>query len=77
MKSILLAVLLDLILGDPYSFPPHPVKLMGRIIYGEEKFIRDQKLPLKTAGFLISILNISLSFLIPYFLLKAFEGQKK
>ncbi len=46
MKSILLAVLLDLILGDPYSFP-HPVKLMGgRIIYGgEEKFIRDQKLP--------------------------------
>ncbi len=43
MKSILLAVLLDLILGDPYSFPSGETN--GRIIYGEEKFIRDQKLP--------------------------------
>ena len=91
MKSILLAVLLDLILGDPYSFP-HPVKLMGRIIYAEEKFIRDvigeswtlshsmvfhsQSIFLKILGFIISILNISLSFFIPYFLLKVLEGQK-
>lgn len=36
MMNIILAVILDFILGDPYSFP-HPVKLMGNIISREEK----------------------------------------
>ena len=73
MKSILIAILVDLILGDPYSFP-HPVKLMGEIISLEEKLARKISKcgkGLKFAGFLISILNIFLAFILPYFLLKA------
>ncbi len=37
--EILLAFILDLMLGDP-AFPPHPVVLMGRIITGAEKGLR-------------------------------------
>lgn len=97
MKSILIAVVIDLILGDPYSFP-HPVKLMGRIIYIEEKLIRKiNKYPsalpqedkeshlchsqgqgrifnLKIAGLVMTILNISIAFILPYFLLKWLKG---
>src|SRR5699024_9923572 len=40
MISICLAVILDFILGDPYSFP-HPVKLMGNIISFEERIVRN------------------------------------
>lgn len=72
MKSILIAALVDLILGDPYNFP-HPVKLMGKIISLEEKLARKiskSGKALKFAGLLISILNISLAFILPYFLLK-------
>lgn len=39
MKYLLIAVILDLILGDPYNFP-HPVKLMGKLISLEEKLVR-------------------------------------
>ncbi|MBQ1472584.1 MAG: cobalamin biosynthesis protein CobD [Lachnospiraceae bacterium] len=37
--EILLACILDLILGDP-AFPPHPVVVMGRIISWAEKALR-------------------------------------
>ena len=37
--SIIIAVILDFIIGDPYSFP-HPVKLMGKIIDFEERQAR-------------------------------------
>ncbi|MBQ2503711.1 MAG: cobalamin biosynthesis protein, partial [Lachnospiraceae bacterium] len=37
--EILLACILDLILGDP-AFPPHPVVVMGRIISWAEKVLR-------------------------------------
>lgn len=73
--SIVLAVILDFIIGDPYSFP-HPVKLMGTIISFEEKIIRNiakSKEGLKTSGFIIVIINISLVFYVPYFLLKYLE----
>ena len=77
MKYILIAVILDLILGDPYSFP-HPVKLMGRIISLEEKNIRkfNKIFNLKFAGLLITILNISLAFTLPYFLLKMLKQSR-
>lgn len=39
LKLIGLAVILDFILGDPYSFP-HPVKLMGNLINLEDRILR-------------------------------------
>lgn len=73
MISVFLAVLLDLLIGDPYRFP-HPVKLMGRIITFEEKLIRSMAKSnnaLRLSGLIIVILNISLAFFIPFLILKA------
>lgn len=75
MISILMASIIDFIIGDPYNFP-HPVKLMGRIISMEDRFahkITDNKKGLKLLGLMIVLLNISLAFFIPYFLLKAIK----
>lgn len=78
MSNILIAVLLDTILGDPYSFP-HPVKLMGRLISYEEKVARmisNSKTGLKFAGLVIVILNLLLGFFVPYLLLKYIKQYK-
>lgn len=73
--SILIAAALDLIIGDPYSFP-HPVKLMGRIISFEDnlfrKIARDKNL--KFMGFLIVLINISIGFMLPYLLLNSIKN---
>lgn len=76
--SILIAVLLDFLIGDPYSFP-HPVKLMGRIISLEDKLahgVTKNRKALKFLGLTIVILNISLAFFVPYYLLKIIKGYK-
>lgn len=76
--SIIFAVILDFIIGDPYYFP-HPVKLMGRIISFEEKIVRKitkSKISLKLAGFIIVIINISGAFLLVFFLLRYLEQYK-
>lgn len=78
MLNIFLAVLLDLIIGDPYSFP-HPVKLMGNIINLEEKLIRrffKSKKHLKIAGLFVVVINIFLAFLIPFLLLNMLKDNK-
>ena len=70
--SIIIAVIVDFIIGDPYNFP-HPVKLMGNIINFEEKFIRSlfkSKVGLNLGGLLIVVVNISIGFLFPLVLLK-------
>lgn len=70
MISIVTGVILDFLIGDPYSFP-HPVKLMGKVILFEEKIARNQfKDSLKIMGFIIVIINIFLGFFIPYYILK-------
>lgn len=77
MKSILIAILLDILIGDPYWFP-HPVKLMGRFISMEENLARKlttSKTGLKVAGLLIVIINICLGFFIPYFILISVKGN--
>lgn len=75
---IIIAIILDWILGDPYNFP-HPIRLMGRLISVEEKYIRkitkSQK-GLKIAGLLISVLNIFLTFILPFMLLKSIEKYR-
>ena len=78
MNSILIAVVLDMIIGDPYSFP-HPVKLMGKIISLEEKYARrifKTKKGLKWAGFIIVFLNIVLAFTIPFLLLNIIKEYR-
>ena len=78
MNSVLMGVILDLIIGDPYSFP-HPVKLMGRIISIEERYARQifkTKKGLKWGGLIIVFLNIVLAFSIPYFLLNSIKKYK-
>lgn len=75
---IIIAVILDFIIGDPYSFP-HPVKLMGNIINLEEKWIRkitDSKSGLKLGGFVIVIVNILFGFFIPFIILKYLRPYK-
>ena len=78
MISICLAVILDFILGDPYSFP-HPVKLMGNIISFEERIARkidNGRGVLKLLGFIIVVINILIGFFLPYYLLKTLERYK-
>ena len=63
-----LAVLLDLIFGDPYHIP-HPVTYIGKAIRAVEKRIRRSGMPLKLGGFLLLLLMVtgvygSLSFLL-------------
>ncbi len=76
--SIILAVFLDFIIGDPYSFP-HPVKLMGTIISFEEKIARKitgSNKGLKFSGLTIVISNILLGFFVPYILLNSIKQYK-
>lgn len=78
LLNILAAVLLDFILGDPYSFP-HIVKLMGKIISLEEKLARKiskSKSGLKISGFIIVIVNICLGVFCPYVLLNLLKPYK-
>lgn len=78
MINILIASFVDFLIGDPYDFP-HPVKLMGKIIFCEERFIRritNSKKGLKISGLIMGITNILLVFFIPYCLLKFIEEYK-
>ncbi len=78
LLSIIIAVIIDFIIGDPYSFP-HPVKLMGNIINFEEKIVRktaNSRFSLRLGGFIIVVLNVSLGFLIPLILLNSLKECK-
>lgn len=76
MFDLILAVILDWIIGDPYWFP-HPVIYIGKLIRFLEKSLRkisktDEALGL--AGLIIVIVICSVSFFIPYALLKLTSG---
>ncbi|PKM94748.1 MAG: cobalamin biosynthesis protein CobD [Firmicutes bacterium HGW-Firmicutes-1] len=61
MKNIIilmLAVLLDLIFGDPYHIP-HPITYIGKMIRLIEKGIRKTKMPLRLGGFLLMLSSVS------------------
>lgn len=73
--DIILAVLLDLLIGDPYSFP-HPVKYMGKLISAEDNLQRKifkTKRGLKIGGFIIVFLNICIAYFVPFLLLKSIK----
>lgn len=72
MIDIIAAIVIDYILGDPYSFP-HPVKVMGNLINLEDEFIRNRitdERKLRLLGFLVAMFNIMISFLIGFTILK-------
>jgi len=70
--DLLIALVIDMLIGDPYSFP-HPVRLMGKLIEYEEKTARKiarKDKELKIFGGLIVLVNILIAFVIPYFILR-------
>jgi adenosylcobinamide-phosphate synthase len=72
MIDIIVAVILDLIIGDPQGFP-HPVRLFGNMISAEEKFVRKiakSDAVLKLGGFFIVLVNVAFVYTIPFFMLK-------
>ncbi|WP_251860122.1 adenosylcobinamide-phosphate synthase CbiB [Clostridium sp. Marseille-Q2269] len=73
--DIIIAVIIDWIIGDPYWFP-HPVIYIGKLISFLEKKFRGKakkEESLKCYGELIVIIVCIISFLIPYVLLKIFN----
>lgn len=70
--DILIAVLIDWILGDPYGFP-HPVIYIGKLIgFLEKKFRKKAKSEenLKLYGGLIVLIVTFTGFIIPFIILK-------
>ncbi|WP_027624233.1 adenosylcobinamide-phosphate synthase CbiB [Clostridium lundense] len=69
--DILLAVIIDWIVGDPYWFP-HPVIYIGKLISFLDKrgrkFCKSNK-ALKAFGGLIVVIVASISFIIPFLIL--------
>lgn len=64
--SMMLAYILDKLLGDPKWFP-HPVIYIGKLIAGTEKLIRQiakTKLALKIGGLVLWILTVGMTFII-------------
>lgn len=62
LYPILIAYCMDLLLGDPQSFRPHPVRLIGKLIKKSEKLLLtgDKKLN----GILIVIIVAGITFMV-------------
>lgn len=76
--SIYLGYILDLIIGDPYSFP-HPVKYIGKLIKILENAIRrvfKSDKGLKAGGFILCISTVLITYIITYLVLKLFSFNK-
>ncbi|MCP4161910.1 MAG: cobalamin biosynthesis protein CobD [Deltaproteobacteria bacterium] len=63
-----LALILDLIVGDPHNFP-HPVRWMGNAISFFEPYFRKIKLSLRVTGGLFAVSLILLTLYLSYTLL--------
>jgi adenosylcobinamide-phosphate synthase len=76
MIDFFAALLIDFIIGDPQGFP-HPVRLMGTIIAFQEKAARKvskSNTMLKICGAFIVLINLTISFFIPYYILRTLKG---
>lgn len=79
MIDLVLAVLFDWLIGDPPAWP-HPVKLMGRLIAAEERWVRAgaqrvqkqaaRQRVLVAGGGAMVLLNLGLTFGLLYLLLR-------
>ena len=73
--SIYTGYALDLIIGDPYSFP-HPVRFIGKLISIVEKYIRkitSTDRGLKIAGFFLWFITVGVTFGTTYFVVNLFK----
>ena len=73
--SIYTGYALDLIVGDPYSFP-HPVRFIGKLISIVEKYIRkitSTDRGLKIAGFFLWFITVGVTFGTTYFVVNLFK----
>ena len=61
---VIIGFLLDCLIGDPYHFP-HPIRLIGRLITGTERYIRKQYQDLRKGGRVLVIIVLLISTLIP------------
>lgn len=64
VMPLFLAFLLDFIIGDPYKLP-HPVRLIGKSIAVFEKITRKVFKNEKTAGTVMALIIMILSFIVP------------
>ena len=72
MYDILIAIILDWLIGDPYWFP-HPIKFIGKLIKTLEdlgrKYIKSNR-AMRLFGGLIVIIVSFLCFIIPFIILQ-------
>ena len=76
--TMVVAYILDLIIGDPYSFP-HPVRFIGNLIRFIETKIRDiskNSKQLKIGGFVLWIVTVGTTFLVTYLVLNLVSLSK-
>ncbi|MDB8791228.1 adenosylcobinamide-phosphate synthase CbiB [Romboutsia sp. 1001216sp1] len=70
--SIYIGYIIDLIVGDPYSFP-HPVRYIGKLIKKTESIIRKKAKSdkaLKTGGFFLWFIVVGITYLFTYLIIK-------
>lgn len=73
--SIYIGYIIDLIIGDPYSFP-HPVRYIGKLIKVTENKIRNiakTDKGLKIGGFVLWTITVGLTYLVTYMIVKLFS----
>lgn len=70
--SIYIGYIIDLIVGDPYSFP-HPVRYIGKLIKKTESIIRKKAKSgkdLKIGGFFLWFIVVGTTYLVTYLIIK-------
>ena len=70
--SIYIGYIIDLIIGDPYSFP-HPVRFIGKLIKITEDQIRKvakNDKALKIGGFILWFITVGVTYFVTYLIVK-------
>ncbi|MGL5754421.1 MAG: adenosylcobinamide-phosphate synthase CbiB [Paraclostridium sp.] len=78
ISVMVIAYILDLIIGDPYSFP-HPVRFIGNLIRFVETKIRNiakTKKQLKIGGFILWIVTVGTTLTVTSLILNIFMVSK-
>ena len=72
--SIYIGYIIDLIIGDPYSFP-HPVRFIGKLIKITEDQIRKvakNDKALKIGGFILWFITVGVTYLVTFLIANSF-----
>ncbi|MEG0844110.1 MAG: adenosylcobinamide-phosphate synthase CbiB [Romboutsia sp.] len=70
--SIYIGYIIDLVMGDPYSFP-HPVRYIGKLIKITENKIRSiakTDKDLKVSGFFLWFITVGITYIITYLVIR-------